>query len=74
MFFEIQVNKPLLEKRRRARINACLIQLKNIVLQSLRKDVSETHSMSLLLWFEEIDEHLATFGDLVHVMLASLAR
>jgi hypothetical protein len=35
-----KANKPLLEKRRRARINACLNQLKNLVLETLRKDTA----------------------------------
>lgn len=32
--------KPLMEKRRRARINNCLVQLKSLVLQAMKKDVS----------------------------------
>jgi hypothetical protein len=35
-----QSNKPIMEKRRRARINNCLAQLKSLVLESMRKDVS----------------------------------
>nr|AGS55436.1 hairy enhancer of split 2 [Platynereis dumerilii] len=33
-----KVNKPLMEKRRRARINSCLSQLKMLVLQAVKKD------------------------------------
>ncbi|XP_050412686.1 transcription factor HES-4-A [Patella vulgata] len=34
-------NKPLMEKRRRARINSCLGQLKSLVLQAMKKDSSQ---------------------------------
>ncbi|XP_041377646.1 transcription factor HES-4-A-like [Gigantopelta aegis] len=34
-------NKPLMEKKRRARINDCLGQLKSLVLQALKKDSSQ---------------------------------
>lgn len=33
--------KPLMEKRRRARINSCLTQLKSLVLQAIKKDSSQ---------------------------------
>ncbi|XP_076472439.1 uncharacterized protein LOC143301894 [Babylonia areolata] len=33
--------KPLMEKRRRARINTCLSQLKSLVLQAIKKDSSQ---------------------------------
>nr|KAG5710101.1 hypothetical protein BaRGS_030177 [Batillaria attramentaria] len=33
--------KPLMEKRRRARINSCLSQLKSLVLQAIKKDSSQ---------------------------------
>jgi len=36
----LQNNKPLMEKRRRQRINDCLVQLKGLVLQAMNKDVS----------------------------------
>lgn len=36
----LQNKKPLMEKRRRARINSCLSQLKSLVLQAIKKDVS----------------------------------
>ena len=35
----VQINKPLIEKRRRARINDCLTQLKNIVLEAQESQV-----------------------------------
>ena len=38
LFF--QSKKPLMEKRRRQRINNCLQQLKSLVLQAMKKDVS----------------------------------
>ena len=38
--FRFQSNKPLMEKRRRARINECLTELKSLVLQAMKKDVS----------------------------------
>ena len=40
MFDFFQSNKPLLEKKRRARINKSLDQLKGLVLDALKKDVS----------------------------------
>ena len=36
----LQSNKPVVEKRRRERINKSLEELKRLVLQSLQKDVS----------------------------------
>lgn len=38
-FFVFQLTKPLMEKRRRARINACLNQLKNLVLEAMNQNV-----------------------------------
>ena len=35
----LQSSKPVMEKRRRARINNSLNQLKNILLEALKKDV-----------------------------------
>jgi hypothetical protein len=32
-----------MEKRRRARINSCLGELKNLILNATKKDVSEKH-------------------------------
>lgn len=39
-FMFIQIKKPLIEKRRRERINECLVQLKALVLEAMNKDVS----------------------------------
>lgn len=33
-------NKPIMEKRRRARINNCLNDLKTLILEAMKKDVS----------------------------------
>jgi len=33
-----QSNKPIMEKKRRARINSCLNELKGILLEAMRKD------------------------------------
>jgi len=40
-----KTNKPLLERKRRARINDCLTELKNLVLTSLDKDISRFSKM-----------------------------
>lgn len=37
-----QIKKPLIERRRRERINDCLNQLKSLVLEASNKDVSTT--------------------------------
>lgn len=39
-YLPLQNNKPLMEKRRRQRINDSLVQLKSLVLQAMNKDVS----------------------------------
>ena len=44
IFFH-QANKPLLERKRRARINDSLTDLKHLVLTSLNKDVSKFAKM-----------------------------
>lgn len=36
----LQSNKPIMEKRRRARINNCLNELKTLILDATKKDVS----------------------------------
>lgn len=46
--FYLQSSKPIMEKRRRARINESLGQLKTLILDALKKDVS-THLASRLL-------------------------
>uniref|UniRef100_A0A1B0F054 Uncharacterized protein n=1 Tax=Phlebotomus papatasi TaxID=29031 RepID=A0A1B0F054_PHLPP len=33
-------NKPIMEKKRRARINHCLNELKTLILEAMKKDVS----------------------------------
>lgn len=38
--FWFQSNKPIMEKRRRARINNCLNELKTLILDAMKKDVS----------------------------------
>lgn len=59
----LQSNKPIMEKRRRARINNCLNELKTLILDATKKDVSiisahSTHFNSKQLdffrtiWFE----------------------
>ena len=40
VYLFLQINKPLMEKKRRARINSCLGQLKSLVLEAMKKDVS----------------------------------
>lgn len=35
-----QSNKPIMEKKRRARINHCLNELKTLILEAMKKDVS----------------------------------
>lgn len=36
----VQQNKPLIEKRRRARINECLVQLKQLLMKDMGTEVS----------------------------------
>lgn len=38
-------NKPIMEKRRRARINNCLNELKGLILDAMKKDVSTIRSV-----------------------------
>lgn len=40
LLFVFQSNKPIMEKRRRARINNCLNELKTLILDAMKKDVS----------------------------------
>lgn len=40
LFLSFQSTKPIMEKRRRARINNSLSELKNLILDALKKDVS----------------------------------
>jgi len=41
--------KPIMEKRRRARINNSLNELKSLILDALHKDVSAIQSFTLIL-------------------------
>lgn len=45
----LQSSKPIMEKRRRARINESLGQLKTLILDALKKDVSTHLSPRLLI-------------------------
>lgn len=45
--FLLQSNKPIMEKRRRARINNCLNDLKTLILDAMKKDVSIMISLYL---------------------------
>lgn len=47
----LQSSKPIMEKRRRARINESLSQLKTLILDALKKDVSEQCCCFLLFFF-----------------------
>lgn len=40
MYLILQSNKPIMEKKRRARINRCLNELKTLILEAMKKDVS----------------------------------
>jgi hypothetical protein len=42
----VQSNKPIMEKRRRARINHCLNELKALILDAMKKDVSYSPAAS----------------------------
>lgn len=39
-FTSFQTNKPIMEKKRRARINNCLNELKDLLVDAMDKDVS----------------------------------
>ncbi|XP_048748303.1 transcription factor HES-1-B-like [Ostrea edulis] len=51
-------NKPIMEKRRRARINNCLAQLKSLVLESMRKDSSQYSKLEKADILEMTVKHL----------------
>lgn len=51
-------NKPIMEKRRRARINNCLTQLKSLVLESMRKDSSQYSKLEKADILEMTVKHL----------------
>lgn len=52
--FVFQSKKPLMEKMRRARINDSLNELKTLVLEAMKKDVS----LSKFEQFKEVKERL----------------
>ena len=45
-----QTSKPLMEKRRRERINRSLNDLKSILLEALRRDVSKIFALKLYIF------------------------
>ncbi|XP_033764248.1 transcription factor HES-1-B-like [Pecten maximus] len=52
--------KPMMEKRRRARINSCLLQLKALVLQAMKKDTSHYSKLEKADILEMTVKHLRT--------------
>lgn len=50
--------KPMMEKRRRARINSCLLQLKSLVLQAMKKDTSHYSKLEKADILEMTVKHL----------------
>ncbi|XP_052082993.1 transcription factor HES-1-like [Mytilus californianus] len=53
-----KTNKPIMEKRRRARINSCLQQLKTLVLEAMRKDSSQYSKLEKADILEMTVKHL----------------
>lgn len=51
-------NKPLMEKRRRQRINDCLVQLKSLVLQAMNKDTTQYSKLEKADILEMTVKHL----------------
>lgn len=51
-------NKPLMEKRRRQRINECLSQLKTLVLQAMKKDTTQYSKLEKADILEMTVKHL----------------
>ncbi|XP_052212920.1 protein hairy-like [Dreissena polymorpha] len=51
-------NKPFMEKKRRARINNCLTQLKTLVLQAMRKDTNQYSKLEKADILEMTVKHL----------------
>lgn len=51
-------NKPIMEKKRRARINSCLSQLKTLVLEAMRKDSSQYSKLEKADILEMTVKHL----------------
>lgn len=44
----LQTHKPIMEKRRRARINHCLNEIKTLILEAMKKDVSARKSSPII--------------------------
>lgn len=44
-----KTHKPIMEKRRRARINQCLNEIKTLILEAMKKDVSRTQSLKKIV-------------------------
>ncbi|XP_013395724.1 transcription factor HES-1 [Lingula anatina] len=55
-----RTNKPLMEKRRRQRINECLSELKSLVLQALQRDTSRYSKLEKADILEMTVKHLRT--------------
>lgn len=53
-----RTNKPLMEKRRRQRINDCLVQLKSLVLQAMNKDTTQYSKLEKADILEMTVKHL----------------
>ncbi|KAI4483631.1 hypothetical protein M0804_007891 [Polistes exclamans] len=53
-------NKPIMEKRRRARINQCLDELKNLILEALKKDPTRHSKIEKADILEMTVKHLQT--------------
>ncbi|XP_046832713.1 protein hairy-like [Vespa crabro] len=53
-------NKPIMEKRRRARINQCLDELKNLILEALKKDPTRHSKLEKADILEMTVKHLQT--------------
>ncbi|XP_067658907.1 transcription factor HES-1-A-like [Haliotis asinina] len=64
-------NKPLMEKRRRARINTCLGQLKTLVLQAMKKDNAQYSKLEKADILELTVKHLRNVQR--HQMAAAMA-
>ncbi|KAK6175341.1 hypothetical protein SNE40_013827 [Patella caerulea] len=63
-------NKPLMEKRRRARINTCLSELKSLVLQAMKKDNAQYSKLEKADILELTVKHLRTIQR--HQMTATI--
>ncbi|XP_069992415.1 transcription factor HES-2-like [Penaeus vannamei] len=65
-----RTNKPIMEKKRRQRINDCLNQLKNLVLEGLKKDPSRYNKLEKADILEMTVRHVQT----LHRQESSLQR